>query len=253
MEEKELSKNTRFLKEAKNLRNADEDFILKIFKGAYYEHKLYAIRTLFFVRDVRGGLGERRVFRIILKWLANKRPEAITKNLTLIPMYGRWDDFFCLLDTTCETEMLEYIKKKLRIDLSLLNRNEIDNISLLAKWMPSENTSSKNTKKLAKTLIEKLKLSPTKYRKRLSRLRAKLPIIENNIRTKQFQIDYSKQGYKAIKKYKNILSIYDKEAYEKYINTKEQLKHKYINIENQDIRQLLEWVIAEPRYRRIRY
>jgi len=59
------------------------------FIRAYYENKDIATKILFFARDIRGGLGERRVFRVILKWLANNEEETVKKNLSYIAEYGR--------------------------------------------------------------------------------------------------------------------------------------------------------------------
>ena len=58
-----------------SLRNATEQEIIEKFKDAYYENPKYAIKWLFYARDVREGLGERRLFRIIMKNLAIDFPQ----------------------------------------------------------------------------------------------------------------------------------------------------------------------------------
>ena len=57
------------------------------------------MKTLFFARDIRGGLGERRVFKVILKYLAASEPESVKKNIANVAEYGRYDDLLALLDT----------------------------------------------------------------------------------------------------------------------------------------------------------
>ena len=124
----------------------NENRILKLFEGALVEDKTTALRTLFYIRDVRGGQGERRVFRICLKYLANTEKDWLIKNLDLIAEYGRYDDYLVLLDTNCKDEVVDYLGTQLEKDLQHHFNNELTSISLLAKWMPSENASSPLTK-----------------------------------------------------------------------------------------------------------
>ena len=56
------------------LRRQDEDEIIFRFLRAFAENRNLAMKTLFYARDVRGGLGERRVFRVIFAWLAKNEP-----------------------------------------------------------------------------------------------------------------------------------------------------------------------------------
>ena len=63
------------------LRRASDEEIVSRFMRAYTENKDLAMKLLFFARDIRGGLGERRVFKTILKWLACNEPESLGKNL----------------------------------------------------------------------------------------------------------------------------------------------------------------------------
>jgi len=102
------------------LRRRDEDEIIERFKPAFREDADIALKTLFFSRDVRGGLGERRVFRTILRYLANENPVSVIKNIPFIAEYGRWDDILVLFGTLCEKEALECIKKRLEEDIKNL-------------------------------------------------------------------------------------------------------------------------------------
>ena len=89
---------------------SDEDCIL-LFKNAFDEDPVHALRCLFYLRDCRGGQGERRFFRVCFKWLAENYPEVARKNMRYIPFYGRVDDLYCLVDTPLETEMFNLLKK----------------------------------------------------------------------------------------------------------------------------------------------
>ena len=77
---------------------------------------------------------------------------------------------------------------------SMKKQNEI---SLLAKWLPSVNASNKETVKKAKKLSRMLGMSESEYRKTLSELRAYIKLIENNLRERDYTFDYSKVPSKA--------------------------------------------------------
>ena len=68
---------------------SDEDCIL-LFKKAFEEDEIHALRCLFYLRDVRGGQGERRFFRVVTRWMAQNMTEAMRRNLKFVPEYGRW-------------------------------------------------------------------------------------------------------------------------------------------------------------------
>ena len=102
------------------LRSASDEEIIKRFTRAYAEDADLAMKMLFFARDIRGGLGERRVFKVILKYLAAAEPESVRRNIEHVAEYGRYDDLLALLDTPVEKEVIAYIEKKLKVDLPIL-------------------------------------------------------------------------------------------------------------------------------------
>lgn len=113
------------------IRNAEEADIIKRFVKAYAEDADAAMKILFFGRDVRGGLGERRVFRVILHWLANHEEASVRRNMAYIAEYGRWDDLLCLMGTHCEADAVALIREQLNKDLE--NLKEHATVSLMAK------------------------------------------------------------------------------------------------------------------------
>src|SRR3990167_9850520 len=120
----------------------NETLGLDLFKKAFAFDELKAIRILFYLRDIRGGQGERNLFRNALEYLGKKEKTIAKKIVNFIPEYGRFDDMFSL-----PVEMyLPLIKEQLPEDFSSKAP------SLLAKWLPSENTSSQATRDLAKTI-----------------------------------------------------------------------------------------------------
>ena len=102
------------------LRDASEPEIENKFMGVYFEDPLVAMRYLFWLRDCRGGNGERRIFRVCLKALAKNKPSVAKAVLPLVPEYGRWDDLWCLLDTGLKDDVIDLIKEQLHKDLEVI-------------------------------------------------------------------------------------------------------------------------------------
>lgn len=196
-------------------RESDEEITARFIR-AFAENKDVAMKLLFFARDIRGGLGERKVFRVILNWLAKNYPETIRKNLNYIAEYGRYDDLLVLFDTPVEKDMLELIRQQLRKDLYAVNNNE--EVSLLGKWLPSVNASNLSTIKAAKRIARYLEMEDKTYRKALVRLREHIRIIENNLREKDYTFDYEKQPSKAMFKYREAFMRNDGERYNLFLN-----------------------------------
>ena len=181
------------------LRQASDEEIISRFVKAFAEDRDLAVKTLFFARDIRGGLGERRFFKVILKYLAEAEPETVIKNIANIAEYGRYDDILVLIGTPCEQAALEYIRSTLAGDIQALNAG--GEVSLLAKWLPSVNASSEATVRTARKIAKAIGMSEAEYRKTLSSLRAQIKIIENNLREKDYTFEYEKQPSKALYKY----------------------------------------------------
>lgn len=173
-----------------SLRNAKAEQIAALFTKAYYEDKLLAVKWLFFAGDVRGGMGERRLFRECMRLLVALEPDAAKKVLAFIPEYTRWDNYLALLDTPLQDEVCKIIDKQLKDDMQAMREGKP--VSLCAKWMPSPNASSKGTQKAAKLLIRKLGVTERQYRKTLSALREYLSVVEVKMSAKQWEdIDYA--------------------------------------------------------------
>lgn len=197
------------------LRSANERDIIRRFTRAYSEDADTAMRILFYSRDIRGGLGERRTFNIIMHYLADFRPQSVIKNLPLFAEYGRYDDILSLLGTSCEGELVKYIRAQLNDDL--ISMREGKSVSLLAKWLPSVNTSSYETRERAKRLCKLLGMNAKEYRKTLSSLRAHIGIVEDKLRQHDYSFNYENLPAKALFKYRRAMWRNDKIRYENYI------------------------------------
>ena len=197
------------------LRSSNEQEIISRFVRAFTEDPNLALKTLFFARDVRGGLGERKVFRVCLQWLAHNAPASVKKNIPYVAEFGRWDDLLSLLGTPCEKDAMLLIKKQLEADLESMDMG--DDVSLLAKWLPSVNASNAQTVQYAKKIARFLGMTDATYRKTLVKLREHIRIIENSLREKDYSFDYSKQPSKAMFKYRKAFYRNDGERYGEFL------------------------------------
>lgn len=197
------------------LRSSNEQEIISRFVRAFTEDPNLALKTLFFARDVRGGLGERKVFRVCLQWLAHNAPASVKKNIPYVAEFGRWDDLLSLLGTPCEKDAMLLIKKQLEADLASMDMG--DDVSLLAKWLPSVNASNAQTVQYAKKIARFLGMTDATYRKTLVKLREHIRIIENSLREKDYSFDYSKQPSKAMFKYRKAFYRNDGERYGEFL------------------------------------
>jgi hypothetical protein len=145
----------------------DEDCIL-MFKEAYEEDASLALKCLFYLRDIRGGQGERRFFRLCINWLAKAHTEEMEHLIYLVPEYGRYDDLFELFGTPLESYMMGYIKY-------VIEKNEDH---LVYKWMPSINASSRNTQERGRKFANAFGMSEKSYRKMLSEGRKACHLVE---------------------------------------------------------------------------
>ena len=187
-----------------------------LFSKAMSDNKLLAMKALFYIRDCRGGQGERTFFRDCFSWLANNYPEIAVKNFDNVVKFGRFDDLFVLRKTAVENEMVNYIRKAWRQDVEAFKR--VEPISLLAKWMPSENASKKETVNLARWFIRKLKISNRNYRKTLSILRKQIDIVEVKMSKNAWNsIEYEKIPSYAAKNYRAAFGKHDGERYSAYL------------------------------------
>ena len=202
------------------MRSASDDDCKLLFMKAYEEDHELALKCLFYLRDVRGGQGERRFFRVSMNWLANKYPKEAKNLVRFIPEFGRWDDLYCLMDSPVEKEVFKFMYEQALLDVSCKTP------SLLGKWLKSENTSSKESRRLATKTRESFNLTPREYRKMLSALRGKINIVETLMSQNRWnEIEFDKLPSRAGLIYKNAFAKHDvtKERYERFIkdtNTK---------------------------------
>lgn len=183
-----------------SLRKMSDEEVAKRFMKAFCENKMLAMKWLFYTRDARQGIGERRLFRVVMNHLVESNPEMVIPVINLIPEYGRYDDLWCLLDNEESAKVVyQIVDKQLKEDWDNMNAGKP--ISLAAKWCPSCNASSKKTKEYGKKLCKALHMSEREYRKALSKLRKYLDVVEVKMSNK----DWSEIKYEAVPSRANLI------------------------------------------------
>ena len=175
------------------MRGQDKQRLIATFSKAFNEDPKRAMKLLFWARDVRGGAGERQVFKDILVYLAENHDLVLKPNLHLISEYGRWDDLLALTGTYLEKEAFTLISD------ALINEN-----GLCAKWMPRKGPIAEKLRKFTG-------MSPKQYRKSLVGL---TNVVETKMCAKDWNsIDFGKLPSVASARYQK---AFGKNAYESY-------------------------------------
>lgn len=183
---------------------------VNLFEKAYFTDKQTAIRTMFYLRDIRGGQGEREIFRACLKHLEKLDQEVYKKVVEHIPEYGRWDD------VPLDSFTINMIAAQLKEDEENMANDKP--VSLLAKWLPSENTSSSKTSTKAKTLAKLLGLKASQYRKKIVTLRKYIKLLEQKMSSKEWKdVDYPKLPSQAHRKHVKAFKRNDEARYTAYL------------------------------------
>lgn len=180
------------------MRGQDKKRLVANFSKAFNENPLVALRTMFWARDVRGGAGERQIFKDLMVYLAENHVESLAKNLSYVPEYGRWDDLLVLFGTKLDTQAKNLI-------VNALNENN----GLCAKWMPRKG-------KEAIALERYMKLSPKQYRKMLVE---KTKVVEQLMCSNQWGVvTYEHVPSVAMARYGKAFGKHDSTRFDAYKN-----------------------------------
>ncbi len=179
------------------MRGQDKDRLIRNFSLALLEDPARAMKILFWVRDVRGGAGERQIFRDVMQYLAENHTDFLMKNIPYVSEFGRWDDLLTLVGTKLETEALTQI----RWGLDAKN-------GLCSKWMPRKGP-------IAAKLRTFLEMSPKQYRKTLVEL---THVVETQMCANEWEnIEFGKLPSVASARYQKAFWKRNEEGYKSYI------------------------------------
>ena len=179
------------------MRGKSSESVVKLFSKAFSEEPTTALRILFWARDVRGGAGERKIFRDVLSYLVDNYSKVVKVNLNLIPEYGRWDDVHILFGTELENDAITLLVEGLK-----------SGNGLCAKWMPRKGLIFNKVRKA-------LKLDPKSLRKLLVSLSN---TVEQKMCSKNWaEIEYSKTPSLAMSRYTKAFGRNDQERFGQFI------------------------------------
>lgn len=123
--------------------------IVPQFVAALAEDKELALRVALWARDVRGGAGERQLFRDILAYLEKHDTDLAVRLMNKIPEVGRWDDIFTFTSSDMKARAYTMLGDALR-----------DRNGLAAKWTPRKGH-------IAEEIRAYFGMSPKQYRQSL--------------------------------------------------------------------------------------
>lgn len=198
-----------------------------LFRLALKEDEILTLKWLLYLRDIRQGVGERQSFREFVKLLVSINADLAKKFLQCVPLeeYGRWDDYIDILfsySVNKNEEIKQCIAKRLFTQLTndYANYKQGKTISLLAKWLPSENASSNKTKLSARALRKLFYMDSKSYRQILSELRKYLDIVERKMSSNNWDsIDYAKVPSKANLLYADAFTNHDYYRRNEYLDS----------------------------------
>jgi hypothetical protein len=182
-------------------RQMDESSIQTMFLNAYHENPEYALKALFYNRDIRGGQGERRSFRLMFQALCIVDPSTAIRLINYVPEYGRWDDLFVAFGTDVWESVTDLI-------LSSLKRGD----KLCAKWMPRPNKAKAY---IAKDLAKAWGLSLDDYRDLIVK---HTDVVETLMCKREWTaINYNHVPSKASHQYRGAYLKHDEDRYREWL------------------------------------
>jgi len=161
----------------------------------------------------------------MLQFLKKQANRTLTENAALTNITTGSDclDLFATIgalrneaDTDLRQNVVTYIKAQLDTDMKALEGDGA--VSLLGKWLPSVNAHNADTVRYGKIIAKALGMTEAEYRRTLTKLRARIVIIENSLRDKDYTFDYEKQPSKAMMKYRKAFLRNDGERYKGFLD-----------------------------------
>lgn len=205
-------------------RNTPAMEIQKMLDECWLLSHLDTVKLIFQLRDCRGGKGERKQFVECMKWLASKEP-MLSHRLLLsgyIPFYGRWKDMNELMCISVTSVLFAFFNQ-LDADLKALEEGRHNEISLAAKYAPSEGSATDRKYKCLNQMTKSLGVSKSEYRKTyLAPLRKHLNCVERHLTDNPedwMSIDFSHVPSQAMSKYKSAFAKHTPIKFANYLES----------------------------------
>lgn len=193
------------------VRDAPVEDYVPSFVDMFNENNEIALKVLANLRDIRGGKGEKRIVQILLLFLKITNNDIYCSVIGYFIENGYWKDLLVICDLTKKYDKslsnsveIDLFSSQLNKDFKNLNNGSLD-ISLAAKWAPSEQTYyNRYPLKLSDAIRYNMCLTRRNYRNCITSLRKHLNVLEMNMSTHRFEnIEFSKIPSVAHKNYRN--------------------------------------------------
>lgn len=205
---------------AKGTEEAEEKYLEFLLDECWKVSPIDTLRLGFYIRDCRGGKGEKLLFRAFCRWLLRWHVHDLRANMEHIPFYGSWKDLLIVfMGTSQESRALLQLADQLKADKARLGTKEEKENTLVAKYAPNEGSAFDKKFKVVTKLCSQLGCNKKQYRTEYLRpLRERINIVEEQMCSRDWEeIDYSKIPSIAGKRYKKAFAKHDKERYEAFL------------------------------------
>jgi hypothetical protein len=207
----------------KTVRGIHPQTLTELLEASWTVSPRDTLRTIFYVRDCRGGKGERKIFLESMKWLWNKDRTLFEKNLPCVPYYGCFKDFRKLLveehsdhwvkplpvqdEKAMKQSIVSFWSEVLGKDVESMNQNE--NITLAAKWVPIQSG----------LFTREMRLTHKMFRRMVRLLREKLDIVECKMSASEWEkINFERVCSLSHKKYNRAFLRHCPDSYTNYLS-----------------------------------
>jgi hypothetical protein len=203
----------------KAVRGVDESTLFSLADAAAKESMLYTLKIIAYVRDIRGGKGERDIARTLYQWLSQdtSRESQLVQNMWLfLDTYGRYDDMLYLPPNSLAfKEYVRLIGEQLKADIQ---KGEGESVSLVAKWVPSESSAVNKQTNFTYRLARSMKIGMPELRKKyLTPLRTKIGLLEQKMCSGDWPaVKYEVLPSQALNRHVAAFKRNDNEKYQEY-------------------------------------
>jgi hypothetical protein len=163
-------------------RGISRERLVGLLDGAWSTNRLLTLRMIAYLRQIKGGKGERDIGKWSLDWLVIKSPADLIYNLRhYVSTFGRWDDLVDLIShESVRKTVFDLVAQQLRADEATLDQSN-GSISLVAKWVPSEGKRVDQGNGFNRLLAKHMGIPRKQLRQLLTRLRKAIGILETHL------------------------------------------------------------------------
>ena len=204
----------------KTVRGVSRETLYELLERSWHVSPRDTIRTMFYVRDCRGGKGERKIFMEFMIWLCMKNSTLFEKNLPCVPFYGCFRDLRKMLesasgqndgwflDKSFQDTIVSYWSEVLGKDVEAMNRGE--NTTLAAKWVDIQSGD----------MCRQMKLTHKMFRRMVRLLRDKLDVVECKMSAGDWdKINFERICSLSMKRYSQAFRRHCQEKFSEYLES----------------------------------